>query len=145
LKYFNSDGSKKDNISINKLSSNEYMEFIRENHIINQKKIKQHKNRITDTFIKNQNADNRLYYFSFIFKNKKYYKLGITSQTLKKRYGVDYAKINRILYDEKIDSAMKIEKELKEKYRDDVFPLKFFNDNSGHTEIFDKDILDLDE
>jgi len=98
---------------------------------------------IVDSFIKNPNADNRLYYFRFIFKNKIYYKLGITSQTLKDRYGSEYNKIDKILYNEKIDSAIRIERELKNKYKDDIFPLKYFND-SGHTEIFDRDILNLD-
>ena len=98
---------------------------------------------IVSTFIKNKNADNRLYYFRFKFKDKIYYKLGITSQTLKKRYGSEYYKIDKVLYDEKIDSAIKTEQELKLKYKDDIFPLKYFND-SGHTEIFDRDILDLD-
>jgi len=104
---------------------------------------KKEKHNIVDKFIKNSNADNRLYYFRFIFKNKVYYKLGITSQTLKERYGSEYKKIDKILYDEKIDSAIKIEKELKNQYKDDIFPLKYFNDG-GHTEIFDKDILNLD-
>jgi len=104
---------------------------------------KKEKHNIVDKFIKNSNADNRLYYFRFIFKNKVYYKLGITSQTLKERYGSEYKKIDKILYDEKIDSAIKIEKKLKNEYKDDIFPLKYFND-SGHTEIFDRDILNLD-
>lgn len=98
---------------------------------------------IVNTFVKNKNADNRLYYFRFIFKNNVYYKLGITSQTLKERYGSEYNKIDKILYNEKIDGAIKIERELKLKYKDDIFPLKYFNDG-GHTEIFDKDILNLD-
>ena len=96
-----------------------------------------------NNFVKNNNADNRLYYFSFRFRNKKYYKIGITSQTLKKRYGKDYEKIEKILYDEKIDGAMRIEKEIKEKYKDYIFPLAYLN-GGGHTETFDKDILQLD-
>lgn len=98
---------------------------------------------IVTAFVQNKNADNRLYYFRFKFKNNIYYKLGITSQTLKERYGSDYKKIDKILYNEKINSAIKIERELKFKYKDDIFPLKYFNDG-GHTEIFDKDILNLD-
>lgn len=98
---------------------------------------------IIDTFVENPNADNRLYYFRFTFKNKKYYKIGITSQTLKDRYGNEYKKIEKILYDKKIDSAIRIEKELKEKFKGDIFPLAFLN-NGGHTETFDKDILKLD-
>jgi len=101
------------------------------------------KSSIIATFVKNENADNSLYYFSFIFKDKKYYKLGITSQTLKERYGKDFKKIEKLFYNEKIDGAIKIEKELKHKFKDDVFPLKYFNEG-GHTEIFDKDILELD-
>ena len=99
--------------------------------------------KIIDDFVKNKNADNRLYYFRFIFKNKKYYKLGITSQTLRERYGSDFKKIDRILYDEKIDNAIKIEKDLKSRFSNEIFPLIYFNDG-GHTEIFDSDILNLD-
>ncbi len=98
---------------------------------------------LVDTFVENPNADNRLYYFRFIFKNKKYYKIGITSQTLKDRYGNEYNKIEKILYDKRIDGAIRIEKEIKEKFKKDIFPLAYLN-NGGHTETFDKDILDLD-
>ncbi len=94
-------------------------------------------------FIKNENADNRLYYFRFTFKGKKYYKIGITSQTLKDRYGTDYNKIEKILYDEKIDGAMKAEKDIKKQFSDDIFPLAYLN-GGGHTETFDRDVLDLD-
>jgi len=118
----------------------EYYENIKKNKFSKINK----QNNITNAFVKNINADNRLYYFRFLFKNKVYYKLGITSQTLKERYGSEYTKIDKILYDEKIDGAIKIEKELKLKYKDDIFPLKYFNDG-GHTEIFDKDILNLDK
>ena len=100
-------------------------------------------NNITSSFVKNPNADNRFYYFRFIFKDRKYYKLGITSRTIQKRYARDYNKIDKILFDEKIDSAIKVERELKEKFKDHIFPLKIFND-SGHTEIYDFDILELD-
>jgi len=92
---------------------------------------------------RNIDADNIFYYFSFVYKDNKYYKLGITSQTLQERYGKDYFKINKILYNEKIDSAIRIEKELKQNFKEDIFPLKFFNDG-GHTEIFDRDILEID-
>ena len=53
------------------------------------------KKNITDDFIINNNADNRFYYFRFIFKDKIYYKIGITSQTLKNRYASDYLKIDK--------------------------------------------------
>jgi len=94
-------------------------------------------------FVKNTNADNRLYYFRFIYKGKKYYKIGITSRTLRERYGQEYSKIDKILYDERIDGAMKAEKEIKIKYKNDIFSLAYFN-KGGHTEIFDKDVLKLD-
>lgn len=94
--------------------------------------------------VKNDNADNRFYYFRFVFQNKKYYKLGITSQTLQERYGGEYLKIDKVLYDKKIDGAIKLEKLIKKEYQNNIFPLKFFND-SGHTEIFSDDILKLDD
>ena len=91
----------------------------------------------------NKNADNRLYYFRFIFKGKKYYKIGITSQTLKNRYGKDYNKIDKVLYNEKIDGAIKVERDIKKQFNDDVFPLAYLN-GGGQTETFDRDILELD-
>ena len=109
---------------------------------IKNKSVAKRKN-ITDEFIKNENADNRLYYFRFSFKGKKYYKIGITSQTLEARYGKDYSKIEQILFNAKIDGALKIEKEIKERFKDDIFPLAYLNDG-GHTETFDRDILELD-
>lgn len=105
--------------------------------------IKDEKNKITDNFVINENADNRFYYFRFIFKGIPYYKIGITSQSLKDRYKKDYKKIEKILYNEKIDGAMKIEKELKERFKESIFPLAYLN-GGGHTEIFDRDILELD-
>jgi len=163
MKYFNEKGIYINPISISSLNQEGYREFakeaqlLKEQGIVIQKKkklnkiIKNHKtyqpikpiSKITDDFVKNKNADNRLYYFRFIFKNKKYYKLGITSQTLKERYGSNYKKIDKVLYDEKIDNAIKIEKDLKKRFSNEIFPLKYFNDG-GHTEIFDSDILDLD-
>jgi len=98
---------------------------------------------IVENFTINPKADNRLYYFRFTFKGRIYYKVGITSQTLKQRYGKDYDKIDKILYDELIDSAIRIEQKIKVKFKKDVFPLKYFNDG-GHTEIFDRDVLELD-
>lgn len=98
---------------------------------------------IIDNFVENPNADNRLYYFRFSFKNKKYYKIGITSQSLEARYGNEYSKIEKILYNKRIDGAIKIERDIKEKFKDDIFPLAYLN-NGGHTETFDRDILELD-
>ncbi len=62
---------------------------------------------------------------------------------MKDRYGNEYNKIEKILYDKRIDGAIRIEKEIKEKFKKDIFPLAYLN-NGGHTETFDKDILDLD-
>lgn len=148
MKYFNSDGSKIKDLVIEALSADEYMRFLKENHTINQKKWKRNivtkKRSMIDGFVENPNADNRLYYFRFIFKGLKYYKIGITSQTLEKRYSTDYAKIDKILYDKKIDGAIKIESEIKEKFKDAIFPLAYLN-GGGHTETFDKDVLGLDD
>jgi len=93
-----------------------------------------------DSFIKNPNTNNRSYYFRFIFKNKIYYKPGITSQTLKDRYGSEYKKTYKILYNGKIDSAIRIARELKNKCENGIFLLKYLNDGR-HTEIFNKDII----
>lgn len=98
---------------------------------------------IVESFVINENADNRFYYFKFIFKEKTFYKIGITSQTLKERYGSDYSKIDKILYDKKIDGAIQTEKRLKEQFKDDIYPLAYLN-GGGHTETFDRDILELD-
>lgn len=113
---------------------------------LNNKEVLLEQNRaksMVENFTINPNADNRLYYFRFIFKGQKYYKVGITSQTLKQRYGKEYDKIDKILYDELIDGAIKMEQKIKLKFQNDIFPLKYFNDG-GHTEIFDRDVLELD-
>ncbi len=138
--YFNDDGTQK--ISTPDVwLTNRISLYNHEKRII-ERKIKRI-NLIVDSFVENPNADNRFYYFKFIFKNRTYYKLGITSQTIKERYGSDYYKIDKMLYDKKIDGAIKIEQELKDKFKEHNFPLRFFND-AGHTEIYDKDILELD-
>ncbi|PLY08351.1 MAG: hypothetical protein C0625_01830 [Arcobacter sp.] len=98
---------------------------------------------IVSNFVINKNADNRLYYFRFIFKGQTFYKIGITSQTLKNRYSSEYSKIDKVLYDEKIDEAIKVEKDLKKRFKADIFPLAYLN-GGGHTETFDRDILGLD-
>ncbi|MCK9477481.1 MAG: hypothetical protein M0R46_16310 [Candidatus Muirbacterium halophilum] len=156
MKYFNSEGKMINTVNISSLTKEGYREYsqeiasLKERGISLERNLKlqsitkvQKKVNITHDFIKNPNADNCLYYFKFILNGKPYYKLGITSQTLKERYGKEYVKIDKILYNEKIDNAIKIEKKLKEEYKDNIHPLKYFND-SGHTEIFDKDILELD-
>jgi hypothetical protein len=91
---------------------------------------------------KNINADNILYYFSFEFKGNTYYKVGITRHSVKERYGIEANKIKKILYEERIDSAIKLEELIKHIFKEDLFPLKVFN--SGFSETFDRDILNLD-
>mgnify|MGYP005988811355 CR=1 FL=1 len=125
-------------------SKNEVKEIINEDELLSKYDITP-----LDSFkkkykiIENENSDNYLYYFKFIFKNKTYFKVGITSTSLKKRYGKEHEKINEILYCKKIDACIKTEKKILNEFKDDLFPLKYFN--SGYSEVFDKDVLQLDK
>jgi hypothetical protein len=92
--------------------------------------------------VENINSDNHLYYFKFSFKNKEYYKVGITSNSLENRYGSEFKKIERIIYFKKIDSCLKIERIILKEFKDNLFPLKYFK--SGYSEVFDMDVLGLD-
>lgn len=77
--------TKEDRIWIESIFEEKYNKFIIKKNLT--------KHNITQYFVVNDNADNRLYYFRFLFKNKKYYKIGITSQTLEADMGMSIQKL----------------------------------------------------
>ena len=113
MEYFKDDGTPKNIVNINSLTKDgfrkysEEVDFLKENDMYDDSSIRKRKKKpfskrkinklerietktfsknITDSFVINENADNRFYYFRFNYKGKSYYKIGITSQSLKKRY-----------------------------------------------------------
>ncbi|WP_418640591.1 hypothetical protein [Sulfurimonas sp. ST-27] len=89
----------------------------------------------------NPNADHIFYYLKILYKNKAYYKIGITRHSVKDRYS---SRNDRyiILYEQRVDGAIKFEEMLKQKFKKDLFHLALLGTKG--TEIFDKDILCLD-
>lgn len=88
-----------------------------------------------------------LYYIKFIIKDTIYYKIGITTQTLKKRFMADARHINKIIFEKELSSyeAYKQEQEILYKFKN----YRVLNGNlligSGSTELFIKDVLELDD
>lgn len=157
LEYFDQNGKSRKSVNVASLSQSGYRKYLAEIEYLKKqnitvvpprqmmkRKAASSKKKIIDEFVVNKNADNYFYYFRFYFRDMKFYKLGITSTSLESRYGADFSKIDKVLYCERIDGAIKIERMLKEKFQEDIFPLKYFNDG-GHTEIYMRDILELDK
>jgi hypothetical protein len=88
-----------------------------------------------------------LYYIRVNYgaRKKPFYKIGITSRTLKERYPrSDYDKISKILFCERVENAAEIEKIIIKMFCEHAIPLDFFRDAQGKTEFFDYDVLGLD-
>jgi len=99
-------------------------------------------NKLVHSLIKNQNADNVFYYLKIIYKNTPYYKIGITRHSVVERYSSYTNNDYTILYEERVDGAIRFEEMLKEKFKKDLFHLALLGTKG--TEIFDRDILELD-
>ncbi|WP_141052047.1 GIY-YIG nuclease family protein [Aliarcobacter cryaerophilus] len=97
-------------------------------------------------------GDTRLYYFKFTHNGQKYFKIGITKNSVLERYSksdgfISYAtiEINKIFFDIQIENAKKIEQIIIKGFKDFLC-----NDSSilykenGYTEVFKKDVLNLD-
>lgn len=90
-------------------------------------------------------ADLTLYYVRFRWNDRSFYKIGVTTNDLRKRFGDDYFKIDKILFEERVIGALSIEKEIKSRFKSRLFPLAILRDGSGFTEFFDVDVLELDK
>jgi hypothetical protein len=91
----------------------------------------------------------KLYYFRFKHDGKKYYKIGITTNSVHYRYrnqdGSTYGAIEKVFFDTNIREAERIEKLILH-----VFNSQLANDNTmlrtkgGYSEVFVSDVLGLD-
>ena len=100
-------------------------------------------NILTKKFNAIEGGETTLYYLKLLFKGKPYYKIGVTLNSVKKRYKVqDFKIIDKILYEKKLTHANKIEKAILKEYNAFLFPLAILS--SGHSEVFDSDVLNLD-
>jgi len=91
--------------------------------------------------IEHAEADNVLYYLRISYKNRYYYKIGVTTNSVEERYkGIEGE--YKILYEKRLINAKKIESQIKNDFIDDNFKLALLG-TSG-TEIYDRDILNLD-
>lgn len=91
-----------------------------------------------------EGGETTLYYLRLLFKGRKYYKIGVTLSSVNERYkSKDFNYIDKILYDKKITHANTIEKQILQNYKHHLFPLAILS--SGHTEVFDIDVLELDK
>lgn len=86
-----------------------------------------------------------LYYLKFTYENKDYYKIGITNNTVKSRYireKLHYEIIFTVQFDKGAE-AQKRERCIIEDNREFLYKGKWFL-FSGNTELFTKDVLNLD-
>lgn len=106
--------------------------------------IKQSKcSNILDDFNPEEGGETILYYLRLNFRGRKYYKIGVTLNSVKERYSnKDFEIIEKILYEKRLTFANTIEQQIIKKFKDKIFPLSILS--SGESEIFDEDILKLD-
>lgn len=86
------------------------------------------------------------YYLKIFHENKYYYKIGITNRTIKKRYSLTDMKKITILMENHYKlggEALRLETQLKRSYKKDRYIGKPIL-KSGNSEIFVKDIMQLD-
>jgi len=101
-------------------------------------------NDILSKFNPVEGGETTLYYLRLVFRSKKYYKVGVTINSVKNRYSIkDFKIIDKILYEKKLTHANTIEKEIIRRFKDKIFPLSILS--SGESEIFDEDVLEMDK
>lgn len=131
-------------------SANDNVEFAKirvkkaEDNLKRIEEIKQSRcSNILDTFNPIEGGETILYYLRLNFKGRKYYKIGVTLKSVKERYSnKDFEIIEKILYEKRLTFANTIERQIIKKFEDKIFPLSILS--SGESEIFDEDILKLD-
>jgi hypothetical protein len=98
---------------------------------------------ILDVFNPVEGGETTLYYLRLVFRDKYYYKVGITFNSVRDRYNnSDFKFIDKILYEKKLTHARTIEQDIISHFKDSIFPLAILS--SGESEIFDEDVLRLD-
>jgi len=99
---------------------------------------------VLENFNPVEGGETTLYYLRLLFRGVRYYKIGVTLKSVNERYSPkDFQFIDKVLYEKKLTHANTIEQKIKTKYRSNIFPLAILS--SGHSEVFDRDILDLDD
>ena len=99
---------------------------------------------ILNSFNPIEGGETTFYYIRLIFKNRRYYKVGVTLNSVEERYQAkDFNVIDKVLYEQKLTHANTIEKQILQKFSDCLFPLAILS--SGYSEVFDQDVLGLDE
>lgn len=100
-------------------------------------------NNVFNSFNPIEGGETTLYYLRLVFKGKRYYKIGVTINSVSSRYKTtDFKFIDKILYEKKITHANTIEQQIIKRFKEQAFPLAILS--SGQTEMFDVDVLQLD-
>ena len=98
---------------------------------------------VLDNYNPIEGGETSLYYLRLRFKGKAYYKVGVTLRDVKSRYTKkDLQFIEKIIYEKKLTHANTIEQKILKDYQNSIFPLAILS--SGHSEVFDYDVLGLD-
>jgi hypothetical protein len=91
-----------------------------------------------------EGGETTLYYLRLLYRGRKYYKIGVTLRDISSRYTQqDQQYIEKVLYEKKLTHANTIEQKILKDFHNHIFPLAILS--SGHSEVFDYDILELDE
>lgn len=91
----------------------------------------------------------RLYYFRFRYNEKVYYKIGITINSVYRRYvnadGSMYGRIEKIFFDTNIKEAKRIEDLILHTFNNELAKDKtLLGTKGGYSEVFLSDVLNLD-
>ena len=152
MQYLHNDGSKKFPFRLENLSPSGLRQYLEERKVIESSSEFQ-KEKVTVipknlNFISSlrldESADFILYYIRFRYNGRLFYKIGVTTNSLKQRFGDDFNKIDKILFEGRVIGALKVEQDTLEKFKTKIFPLGILKGGSGYTEFFDEDVLLLD-
>ncbi|MFA5454124.1 MAG: hypothetical protein WC272_02280 [Sulfurimonas sp.] len=105
--------------------------------------------RLQNRIIINQGGKTKLYYFRFHYNEKKYYKIGISTNGVYSRYknkdGTEYGRIEKIFFDTNIREAERIEQLILHVFKEKLAKDKnLLATKGGYSEVFISDILGLD-
>lgn len=108
-----------------------------------EQRMRNKQNDVFKSFDPIEGGETTLYYLRLVFKEKRYYKIGVTLNSVSSRYKTtDFKFIDKILYEKKITHANTIEQQIIKRFKEHAFPLAILS--SGQTEMFDVDVLCLD-
>ena len=88
-------------------------------------------------------ADFILYYIRVIYNKRYFYKIGVTTSSIEARFKEDFKNIDKVIFSERVIGALKAERDILTRFKEDIFPLAVFR--SGASEFFDRDVLNLDD